>query len=151
MDSTAKDRLDQLTDVYKCLQTGSCSGRSSAEMARVIFSVVCELPDGDGHGSCHDSSMELTYIGVTVVGKIASYLTTQSLQAEVASYFVELLKVLFEDMDLMSPLVSESPHFASQVEEKKRDIFDHFLQKLVRSPVFHRSTSSRLKTRSPHI
>lgn len=106
---TVKDRLDQLTDVYTCLQTGSCSSRSSAEMARVIFSGVCEPSDGDGDGYCHDSNMELTYISVTVVGKIAFCLTTQSLQPEVASYFSEILKVLFEDMDLMSQLVSKSP------------------------------------------
>lgn len=103
---TVTERFDRLTDVYKCLQTGSSPSRSAAEVARVMFSGVCGLPDEDREGFCRDSSMELTYISVTLTGKITSSVMAQSLLPEVASYFVEILRVLFQDMDLMSQLVS---------------------------------------------
>lgn len=106
---TVTERFDRLTDVYKCLQTGSSPSRSAAEVAHVMFSGVCGLPDEDREGFCRESSMELTYISVTLTGKITSSVMAQSLLPEVASYFVEILRVLFQDMDLMSQLVSAPP------------------------------------------
>lgn len=110
------ERFNQLADVCRCLQTGSCPSRSAADTARVVFSGVCGLTGEDrvaapagSSGSCRDSSMELTCISVTLVGKITSSVTAQSLRPEVASYFVEILTVLFEDMGLMSQLVSAPP------------------------------------------
>ncbi|XP_027137691.1 protein Lines homolog 1 isoform X3 [Larimichthys crocea] len=56
---------------------------------------------------CHDNSVELTYIGVTLVEKITSSLTSRSLPAAVTSYCTEILRVLFQDLDLMTHLVHQ--------------------------------------------
>lgn len=90
----------RLAEVYRCIETASKPRGSPADVARCIFPQVCG-----------DEGTELTRIGVTVVGKIASCLTAQSsLVPEVSSYFTELLKVLFDDMNLMSHLVSGLLH-----------------------------------------
>lgn len=90
------DSFSLLAEVYRCVETASKPRGSPAEVARWMQPQVC------GSGSA-----DLTRIGLTVVGKIASCVTAQSsLLPEVASYFTELLKVLFDDMKLMSHLVS---------------------------------------------
>lgn len=90
------ESFSRLAEVYRCVETASRPRGSPAEVARWMFPQVC-----GGEGA------EVTTIGVTLVGKIASCLVDQgSLLPEVASYFTELLKVLFDGMDLMSHLVS---------------------------------------------
>lgn len=95
------DSFSRLADVYRYVETGSEPRCSPADVARWVFPQVCG-----------GESAELTRIGVTVVGKIASCLTARSslLPPEVAFYFTELLKVLFDDLDLMSHLVSDLLH-----------------------------------------
>lgn len=91
------ESFSRLTEVYRCVETASKPGGSPADVARWMFPLVCGSRGAD-----------LTHIAVTVLGRIASCVTAQSssLLPVVASYFTELLKVLFDDMKLMSHLVS---------------------------------------------
>lgn len=102
------ERFDLLTEVFRCLQAGSCPVRSTAEVSAVVLSCVCGLPSAPV-GYSRGSSEELTCIGLTTVGKIASTFTEQNLSLEVSLYFEETLRLLFEEMDLMSHLVSTPP------------------------------------------
>uniref|UniRef100_A0A3Q3XCR5 Uncharacterized protein n=1 Tax=Mola mola TaxID=94237 RepID=A0A3Q3XCR5_MOLML len=97
------ERFDLLTEVFRCLQAGSCPVRSTAEVSAVVLSCVCGLPSAPV-GYSRGSSEELTCIGLTTVGKIASTFTEQNLSLEVSLYFEEALRLLFEEMDLMSHL-----------------------------------------------
>ncbi|XP_076586414.1 protein Lines homolog 1 isoform X1 [Chaetodon auriga] len=129
---TANERFDCLKDAFKCIQAGSCPGQSVADVAGVIFSGVRGLPGQDRESApagYYDSSMELTYISVTLVENIASSLTSHSLAPEVALYCVEILRVLFQDMDLMSQLVD---HF--QADDQ---IVSHLAAKSVSTCVNH--------------
>lgn len=91
---TRTELFDCLTDTYRCFLTGSCPTRSPADMAGMIFTGVCELVP-----------MELTCISLTLVDKMI-HLRSQSQPPEVSVFCAELLRVLFQDMDLMSQLVS---------------------------------------------
>lgn len=94
------ESFSRLAEVYQCIETASKPDCSPADVAGRIFPQVCG-----------GESAELTRIGVTVVGKIASCVTAQSsLLPDVASYFTEVLKVLFDDMNVMSHLVSTLVH-----------------------------------------
>lgn len=94
--------LSRLAAVYRCVETASKPRGSPVDVARWMFPLVC-----GGEGA------ELTRISVTVVGKIASCVTAERssrllhFPPEVASYFTELLKMLFDDLNLMSHLVSD--------------------------------------------
>lgn len=96
------ETLFRLAAVYRCVETASKPRGIPEDVARWMFPQVC-----GGEGA------ELTRISVTVVGKIASCVTAQRSRRllhfppEVASYFTELLKVLFDDLNLMSHLVSD--------------------------------------------
>lgn len=102
------ERSDLLTEVFRCLQALSCPVRSTAEVAALVLSCVCGLPNARV-GYSHGSSEELTCIGLTMVWKLASTFTEQNLSLEVSSYFEETLRLLFEEMDLMAHLVSTPP------------------------------------------
>lgn len=108
--STVRERFDRLTDVYRCFQTGACPGQSAADVAGAIFSAVCGLPGEDTEcspaGYCRDSSVELASISVTLVEKITSSLTSQSLAPAVALYYEDVTRLLFQDFRLMPRLVS---------------------------------------------
>lgn len=136
-----------LTDVYRCFQAGSCPSHSAAEAADEIFSMI--LPGEDGRcapaGYCHGNRSELTYISLTLVEKIISSLTSRSLPPPVALYCADIERVLFQDMDLMSQLVSAR---LSSCSVKKTPV--KFLWHW-RSPLLHRSVSSMPRTRSSHI
>nr|XP_046246444.1 protein Lines homolog 1 isoform X2 [Scatophagus argus] len=131
--STRRERFDCLTHVYRCAQSGSRPSLSAVDLAGVIFSGVCGLPGADREcapaGYDRDISVELTYISVTLVEKITSRLTCQSLPPAVALYFVDTLTVLFQDMDLMSQLVH---HF--QAEDQ---VMSHLAAKSVSTCVFY--------------
>ncbi|TKS70405.1 Protein Lines -like protein 1 [Collichthys lucidus] len=99
---------DRLTDVYRCVQTGSRPSQSAADVAAVVFSSVCAAAAAAG-ADCHDNSVELTYISVTLVEKITSSLTSRSLPAAVTSHCMEIHRVLFQDLDLMAHLGVVSP------------------------------------------
>ncbi|XP_018548178.1 protein Lines homolog 1 isoform X1 [Lates calcarifer] len=92
---TRTELFDCLTDTYRCFLTGSCPTRSPADMAGMIFTGVCELVP-----------MELTCISLTLVDKMI-HLRSQSQPPEVSVFCAELLRVLFQDMDLMSQLVHQ--------------------------------------------
>lgn len=94
------DTFSRLAEVYRCVETAARPRGTPAEVARWMFPQLC----GGG-------SLELTRIGVTLVGKVASCVTVvrSSLRPEVTSYFTELLNVLYDDMDLMPRLVSDQP------------------------------------------
>lgn len=92
------ERCSRLAEVYKCVQDASAPSGNAADVARVIFP--------EARGPPGDRSRELTHISVSLVGKIASGVTARRLHPEVASYFAEVLKTLFDDMGLMSHLVS---------------------------------------------
>ncbi|GLD55642.1 protein Lines homolog 1 isoform X1, partial [Lates japonicus] len=92
---TRTELFDCLTDTYRCFLTGSCPTRSPADVAGMIFTGVCELVP-----------MELTCISVTLVDKMI-HLMSKSPPPEVSVFCAELLRVLFQDMDLMSQLVHQ--------------------------------------------
>lgn len=120
-----RSRFERLSHAYKCLQCGSCPGVSAGTLASIIFVVAAEVSDEDGESGPEDgesgtgdgesgpgdgesgpvSSVELTYLSMTLVRKITSSLMARSLPPAVASYFVETLKLLIHEMDLMSHLV----------------------------------------------
>ena len=107
---TMTEHFDFLTDAYRCFLTGSCPSRSSADVAGVIFFGVCGLVPGETaecapSECCKVNSLELTCISLTLVEKM-SCLVSQSQPPEVTAFCGEILSVLFQDMDLMSKLVS---------------------------------------------
>lgn len=110
-------RFDLLTDVCRCLQTGSCPSRTAAETAHAVFCGVRGLTGEGGEaapaGCRRGSGVELTCISVSLLGKITSSVAARSLRPEVASYFAEVLTVLFRDVDLVSQLVS-APSLSEQ-------------------------------------
>lgn len=128
------ESFSRLAEVYRCVQTASKPRGSPADVARWMF------PQVRGSGSA-----EMTRIGLTVVGKIASSVTAQSsLAPEVASYFTELLKVLLDDMSLMSHLVS-APRSESSTARHGCHITQYPCPPSTRCP------SSRMRIRFSHI
>lgn len=109
-----------LTDVYRCFQTGSRPSHSAAEVAGVIFTTILRGEDGQRApaGHRHDNRSELTCISLTLVEKIISSLTSRSLPPPVESYCADIERVLFEDVDLMSQLVS-APLSSCSVKQNK--------------------------------
>ncbi|XP_068171837.1 protein Lines homolog 1 isoform X1 [Antennarius striatus] len=135
MEETSEERFDCLSNVYTSLQTGSCPSRRSAQVVNVILSGVCVLQGKDRPCSArHCDGTELTYVSLTLVEKITSTLASQNLSAAVELYFMEIQRILFEDMDLMSHLVHQ---FQSDDE-----IIAHLAAKSVSTfVVYHLSTS----------
>uniref|UniRef100_A0A3Q3M041 Lines homolog 1 n=1 Tax=Mastacembelus armatus TaxID=205130 RepID=A0A3Q3M041_9TELE len=108
---TTRGHFDCLTDAYRCFLKGSCPSESAADVAGMIYSGVCGVVHGEDRERvpaeyCHESSVELTCISVTLVEKMSCSLTSQSHPPEVRLYYEETLRMLFQDMDLMSQLVS---------------------------------------------
>ncbi len=105
-----RERFHRLTDAFRCFQTGSRPRHSAADVAGVMFSGVSGLPGEDRcsppRHCCDRRSAELTCISVTLVEKITCSLSSQSLQPAAAAYYEEIIRVLFQEMDLMSRLVS---------------------------------------------
>ena len=99
-------RADCLTEAYRCFLSGSCPSQCAADLACVIFAGVCERLTGDDREYCDEKSVELTCISLTLVKKMMSSLMAQRLHPQVTLYCVDILRVLFEEMDLMSQLVS---------------------------------------------
>ncbi|XP_026148770.1 protein Lines homolog 1 isoform X2 [Mastacembelus armatus] len=107
---TTRGHFDCLTDAYRCFLKGSCPSESAADVAGMIYSGVCGVVHGEDRERvpaeyCHESSVELTCISVTLVEKMSCSLTSQSHPPEVRLYYEETLRMLFQDMDLMSQLV----------------------------------------------
>ncbi|XP_030579941.1 protein Lines homolog 1 [Archocentrus centrarchus] len=98
-----------LTEAYRCFLAGTCPEQSAADVASMIYSGFRGLvPGKDREGSpleyCNENIAERTCI-MSFVERISSSLTSQALPPDVTFYCVEVLKVLFEDMDLMPYLV----------------------------------------------
>lgn len=92
--------FEQLCHAYRCLQTGSCPGVSAGALA----SLACaRLSEGGAAGA--GGSLEVTGLSLTLVRKVSSSLMAGSLPPEAASYFEETLKILSDDLGLMSHLV----------------------------------------------
>ncbi|XP_075947032.1 protein Lines homolog 1 isoform X3 [Anarhichas minor] len=131
--STMRERFDCLTDAYRCFLTGSCPSQRAVDVAGLILSGVCGLVPEDGALSlsahCHDSSVELTCLSLTLVERITSRLTSRSLSPAVTLYCVEILVVLFQDLDLMSHLIHQF-----QTEDQ---IISHLAAKTVSTCVFY--------------
>lgn len=100
-----RSRFERLSQVYRCLESGSCPGVSAGALASVIFVGADGVSEDDG-GDGRVSSVELTYLSLSLLGKITSSLMARSLPSGVAPYFAETLKMLIHEMDLMSHLVS---------------------------------------------
>ncbi|XP_072237217.1 protein Lines homolog 1 [Leuresthes tenuis] len=123
-----------LTDTYTCLLRGSFPKHSTAYVASVIVSVLRgPVPDRDEE-QCSEAQWELPCIGVTVVRRMLCGVASQSLSAEVVSGWVEILRVLFDDMDLMSLLVH---HF-----QTGDPIISHLAAKTVSLCVFYHLNES---------
>lgn len=98
-------RFERLSQVYRCLESGSCPGVSAGALAPVMFVGAGGESEDDG-GDGRVSSVELTYLRLSLLRKITTRLMARSLPPGLASYFVETLKILIHEMDLMSHLVS---------------------------------------------
>lgn len=106
---TISERFDCLADVYRCFAMGSCPSRSAADVADVIFSGVCALVPREDRGSvAAEYTVDLTRISLTLLEKMTSCLTSQSQPPEVTLYFTEILRMLFQEMDVMLQLVSHT-------------------------------------------
>lgn len=109
--SNTGEFFNYLTDAYKCFANGTCPKQSAADLASVIFSGVSVQMSAAGREYAaatefnNVNSSELTCISVTLVEKMCSSITSQSLPPQVMLYCLEILKVLFDDMDLMPQLV----------------------------------------------
>ncbi|XP_031733375.1 protein Lines homolog 1 isoform X2 [Anarrhichthys ocellatus] len=131
--STMRERFDCLTDAYRCFLSGSCPSQRAVDVAGLILSGVCGLVPEVGALSlsahCHDSSVELTCLSLTLVERITSRLTSRSLSPAVTLYCVEILVVLFQDLGLMSHLIHQF-----QTEDQ---IISHLAAKTVSTCVFY--------------
>lgn len=105
VDRDMAERFDWLTDAYRCFLSGSCPSQRAADLACVIFAGVCVRVAGQDRVYCHDNSVELTCISLSLLENMSSSLMAQSLTAELTSYCLEVLG-MFQDTDLMSQLVS---------------------------------------------
>ncbi|XP_038549662.1 protein Lines homolog 1 isoform X2 [Micropterus salmoides] len=138
---TVRTRFDRLTDAYRCFLTDSRPSQSAADAAAVIFSGVCGQVPGEDRVLCGGSSAELTCVGVSLVGRIASSLASQRLPPPVTLYCVDILRVLVEDLDLMSQLVHHfhaEDQIISQLAAKSISVcvFYHLQQSSTVSPVW---------------
>ncbi|XP_020487201.1 protein Lines homolog 1 isoform X2 [Labrus bergylta] len=119
-----------LTQVYRCLLTGRCPDWTAAEVADVVCSAVCgPVPGGEDRERCHDNSVALSCMSVSLVDKIASCLTSRSVSPAVTSYCEEVLRLLLGDGDLMSQLV--------HLFQSKDLIVSHLAAKSVSTCVFY--------------
>lgn len=108
-----KSRFEQLSHAYKCLQNGASPAVSAGTLAAAIFAGAAEVSGEDGEDG-PGGGVELAYLRLTLVRKIASSLMARSLPPGVASCFEETLKILIHEMDLMSHLVRVSLPARSQ-------------------------------------
>uniref|UniRef100_A0A3Q1FLI0 Lines homolog 1 n=1 Tax=Acanthochromis polyacanthus TaxID=80966 RepID=A0A3Q1FLI0_9TELE len=116
-----------LTDAYRCFLSGSRPDRSAADVAAVMFGGLCGLvPVQLREERCTEA--EMICISVTLLEKITSSLTAQSLPVQLTLYSEEVLRVLFGDMNLMEQLVH---HF--QAEDQ---IISHLAAKCASACVF---------------
>ncbi|XP_031148552.1 protein Lines homolog 1 isoform X2 [Sander lucioperca] len=104
--STMRERFDCLTEAYTCFLMGTCPSQC---VACVIFSGLVPGEDREYAPSENRrvNSAELSCISMSLVEKITSNLTSRSLSPAVTLYCVEMLTVLFQDMDLMSLLMQQ--------------------------------------------
>lgn len=101
-----RSRFERLSQVYRCLQSGSRPSVSAATLASLLMEGACEVSrEDDGPAG----SLELTGLSMTLLRKITSSLTARSLPPDLDSYLVETLTILVHEMDLMSHLVSRPP------------------------------------------
>lgn len=109
--STMAGLFNCLTDAYRGFLAGSCPPQNAADVASVIYSGFCGPVHGKGReGSpseyCGENSAELTCMCMSFLERVSSNLTSQRLHPDVRLYYAEVLKVLLEDMDLITHLVS---------------------------------------------
>lgn len=106
-----RSRFEQLSQVYRCLQSGSRPRISAAALASLLMEGACEVSRDDGGPA---GSPELAGLSMTLLRRITSSLTARSLPPVLASYLVETLKILVDEMDLMSHLVSRPLQMLSE-------------------------------------
>ncbi|XP_035508481.1 protein Lines homolog 1 [Morone saxatilis] len=131
-----RQRFDCLTDAYRCLVTGSCPSGGAADVAGVIFSGVCAQVPGeeDRGGAPAARCRELSCISVSLLERISCSLADRSLPPAVELYCVEVLRGLFQDMDLMSKLVHQF--------QSEDQIVSHLAAKSVSAWVFYQLLKS---------
>ncbi|CAN9506914.1 unnamed protein product [Ophioblennius macclurei] len=103
--------LDHLTDVYRCLTSGSCLQQSAADAARVVFSGVCT----------HVHGVEASSLSLSVVRRLVS-------GAEESHFCRDVLREL-RDLDLLPQMVL---HFQSEDQ-----IVSHLAARSVSACVFY--------------
>ncbi|KAM9860599.1 protein Lines homolog 1 [Aulostomus maculatus] len=92
-----QERLDGLTEAFRCLEAASRPRRSAAGLARLILAEVRGPEGGEG------TSVELACASLGLVVRMSR--RGRNGTPEVALYCREVLTRLLEDLDLMSPLV----------------------------------------------
>ncbi|KAM9318371.1 protein Lines homolog 1 [Pholidichthys leucotaenia] len=93
--STMTALFNKVTDVYRCVVSGSCPGQSPADTARIIISAVT------------DRNQEVSCIAVSLVGRMSSSVSSGRLAPHVASYCEAVLEELLEHTDLLLRQVNQ--------------------------------------------
>ncbi|XP_074522784.1 protein Lines homolog 1 [Halichoeres trimaculatus] len=122
---------DGLAHVYRCFVTGSSPNGTPAQLADSILSRVRGQALAYDKDCCHDNSVACfsLHISLSLMGRITCSLTSQSFNPAMTSYSEEVMRVLFEDMDLMSHLIH---HFQSEDQ-----VISHLAAKTVSACVFY--------------
>ncbi|XP_037549247.1 protein Lines homolog 1 [Nematolebias whitei] len=128
--SSSGELFQVMTDLYQCFTSGFCPEPSCRDVAVQILSGLCgRVPRED---TC--SSWELTSICVSLLKKLSCSLVLQNLPAESAGLWDEILRVLLEDLDLMSQLV--------QLLQAEDQLISHLAAKTVSLCVLYRFRKS---------
>ncbi|KAM4743932.1 protein Lines homolog 1 [Anableps anableps] len=133
--SSTRELFCDLTDCYRSLLGGSCPKLSGPEVARLVFSGVCGQVSGKDTDESVEAVWEMTGFSLTLLRKIWSKVSTQSLPADVRDSWVDILRLLFERMDVMHQLVH---HF--QAEDQ---VISHLAAKTASVCAFYLLSKSR--------
>uniref|UniRef100_A0A8C2ZR59 Lines homolog 1 n=1 Tax=Cyclopterus lumpus TaxID=8103 RepID=A0A8C2ZR59_CYCLU len=144
--------LEALTDASRCFLGGSCPSQRAADVACLISSGVRGLVPGEDRArspseNCHDSSVELTCLALTLVERITSSLPSRSLSPAATRYCVEVLELLFQDMDLMAHLV-RAP-LGSADDKTQMDLNDTLISQDTISPVWQQKCVQAFYSSAP--
>ncbi|XP_041841687.1 protein Lines homolog 1 [Melanotaenia boesemani] len=114
--------FNALTETFTCSVNGSFPGLRPNDVVAAIFSGLCgPVPGGNRE--------ELTCLSLTVVRRMTSGVLSRRLSADVEPGWVEVLRGLFQDMDLMSQLV--------QLFEAEDQLISHLAARTASLTVFY--------------
>lgn len=83
---------------------GKCPSQTAADVADVIFSGVCAAVYEDRVCAVSEDTGKLTCISLSLVEKMS-----ENQPPQMTSYCAEILRMLFQDLDIMLHLVGHKP------------------------------------------